>query len=157
MKSMTLPVRNFSLFLIAAVLVLAGCDKKKDVNPSQADLYGKVARPTWTAVENPDMTTSMTAVVAVKTLSEVVINDTTVSEKDLLAAFSGEKCVSVAQYDKGLFFLYIPGMEGEITLRYFSAHYTNLFEAKDAFRFVNDTQKGTPAEPFVPALKMVEE
>ena len=75
---------------------------------------------------------------------------------DLLAAFSGETCLGVAQPQDGLFFLYIAapvtGNPSSVTLRYYCAHYKNLFEAKDAFRFINDDHLGTIAEPFIPAF-----
>jgi hypothetical protein len=75
---------------------------------------------------------------------------------DLLAAFSGETCLGVAQPQDGLFFLYIAapvtGNSSSVTLRYYCAHYKNLFEAKDAFRFINDDHLGTIAEPFKPAF-----
>ena len=45
--------------------------------------------------------------------------------------------------------------EGAITLRYYSAHYKNLFEAKDAFVFRNDGRLGTIDEPYVPAFVVV--
>ena len=150
MKSIVLTAKSFSLLLIAALLLFAGCDNKNNPNPQ--NLYGNAARPTWQVVENPDMTASMTAVIQVKTLCDQAINDTVVGEKDVLAAFAGETCIGIAKYSEGLFFLYITGTEGNVSLRYYSAHYTNLFEAKDAFPFVNDTQKGTPDSPYLPSL-----
>ena len=41
-------------------------------------------------------------------------------------------------------------MEGDVTLRYYSTHYKNLFVAADAFTFKNDDRLGTVAEPFIP-------
>lgn len=43
-----------------------------------------------------------------------------------------------------------------VTLRYYSAFYKNLFEAKDAFPFKNDDILGTIADPYIPALVVVE-
>ena len=116
-----------------------------------------VERPTWTAVEVPDMTSSMTAVIAVQKLAGVTVPDSVVTDNDLLAAFSGETCLGIAQLQDGLFFLYItapPSVSAAVSLRYWSAHYTNLFIAADAFPFVNDTQQGTVAAPFVPAFEL---
>ena len=72
-----------------------------------------------------------------------------------LAAFIGDNCVGVASPKEGLFFLYIAGTEGTVTLRYYSAHYKNLFEAKDVFAFKNDDHLGTVAEPFTPTFVVV--
>ena len=154
MKNILSPVRNFSMLLIASALFFAACDKKDDPTPEK-NLYGDIARPTWTAPANPDPNTSMTAVIAVQKLEGVTIPDSVVSANDVLAAFSGETCLGIAQLQEGLFFMYIcgPTTNSEaITLRYWSAHYKNLFEAKDAFPFVNDTQQGTPDTPFIPAF-----
>ncbi|MBQ7530793.1 MAG: hypothetical protein IJT12_03735 [Paludibacteraceae bacterium] len=70
----------------------------------------------------------------------------------MLAAFNSrsESCLGVASPKEGLFFLYIAGTEGAVTIRYYSAQYKNLFEAKDAFAFQNDAHLGTVAEPFIP-------
>ena len=167
MKNMMLPVRNFSMLLLAAALCFASCDDKNKPTPTptEQDLNGNAARPTWTAAENPDMTASMTAVIAVQQLNGVAIPDSCVGGNDVLAAFSGETCLGIAQYNEEahLFFLYIAGPttndQGQtthVTLRYWSAHYTNLFELKDAFRFANDTQLGSPAEPYIPAFVKAE-
>lgn len=163
MKIMTSPVRNFSMLLLAAVLCFASCDDKNKPTPTptEQDLYGNAARPTWTAIEVPDMTASMTAVIAVQKLNGVALSDTAVGNQDLLAAFSGETCLGVAQYNEEtkLFFLFIAGLTDNtnaVTLRYWSAHYTNLFVAKDAFTFQNDAHLGTTAEPYVPAFVKVE-
>ena len=47
------------------------------------------------------------------------------------------------------------GTDGAVTLRYYSAHYKNLFEAKDAFVFRNDDHLGTVAAPYAPAFVVV--
>ena len=163
MKNMMLPVRSFSLLLLAAVLCFASCDDKNKPTPTptEQDLYGNAARPTWTAIEVPDMTASMTAVIKVQKLEGIIVNDSIGNKDDLIAAFSGETCLGVAQYNEEtkLFFLFIAGLTDNtnaVTLRYFSAHYKNLFEAKDAFRFANDTQLGSPAEPYIPAFVKAE-
>ena len=145
----------FICMLAVVVICFAGC--KKDTNAPET-FNGNVARPTWTAPEVSDMSSSMTAVVKVdlkaqypETAADFVLDD-----NDLLAAFSGETCLGTAQPQEGLFFLYIAapvtGNPSSVTLRYYSAHYKNLFEAVNAFPFVNDTQQGTPDIPFIPAF-----
>ena len=145
----------------ALLLLAAGCKEKNQPE----SFVGKVERPTWTAPSDYDYTSSMTAVVKVdlkaqypETASDFVLDD-----NDLIAAFSGETCLGVASPNDGLFFLYIAypsslqrGDGGRlVTLRYYSAHYKNLFEAKDAFPFVNDDHLGTIAEPLAPAFVVV--
>jgi len=162
MKNMMLPVKNsnrlFIAGLIALAVLFAACDKKDEPTPEK-NLYGDIARPAWTAPVNPDPNVSMTAVIAVQKLAGVNIPDSVVSANDVLAAFSGETCLGIAKYEEGLFFLYIAspvtGNPSSVTLRYYSAHYTNLFEAKDAFRFINDDHLGTVAEPLIPQLVVV--
>ena len=165
MKNMMLPVRSFNrrkLGLYSVLCILSGltvlfaaCDKKNEPAPEQ-DLHGNAARPAWTVPANPDPSISMTAVIAVQKLEGITLPDSVVSANDVLAAFSGETCLGIAKYEEGLFFLYIAspvtGNPSSVTLRYYSAHYKNLFEAKDAFRFINDDHLGTIAEPFKPAF-----
>ena len=152
MKNMTLQAKSCSILLCALLLFAAGC---KDKNAPES-LNGNVARPTWTAIEVPDMTSSMTAVIKVANLNGQIVNDSIVNEDDLLAAFSGETCLGTAQPQDGLFYLFVAGINNDpVTLRYYSAHYKNLFEAKDAFPFVNDDHLGTVAEPFIPTFVVV--
>ena len=162
MKNILLTARSFKLFVVLCTLFLCtfvACDKKDEPTPEKM-LYGDVARPAWTAPANPDPTASMTAIIAVRTLAGVTIPDSCVGANDMLATFSGETCLGIAKkYEDSLFFLYIAQptansqeLTANVTLRYWSAHYTNLFEAPDAFPFVNDTQQGTPENPFIPAF-----
>ena len=145
----------FICMLAVVVICFAGC--KKDTNAPET-FNGNVARPTWTAPGVSDITSSMTAVIKVDLKAQYpeTAADWQPSVNDLLAAFSGETCLGVAQPQDGLFFLYIAapvtGNPSSVTLRYYSAHYKNLFEAVNAFPFVNDTQQGTVAEPFKPAF-----
>ena len=132
-----------------SLCTLVGC--KKD---EPETFISDQARPVWTAPEAGDMTSSMTAVVKVDLKAQYPekASDWQLNDNDLLAAFNGETCLGVASPKEGLFFLYIAGTEGAVTLRYYSAHYKNFFEAKDAFTFANDAHLGTVAEPFVPTL-----
>lgn len=148
MKNMMLPAKSCSIILCALLLLAAGCKKEEPVDP-QKQLYGDVARPTWTVSEDYDYTSSMTAVIKIETLNDQIVNDQMVNDSDVLAAFIGDECRGIATYDSGLFYLYIAGPGESVTLRYWSAHYKNLFAA-EPIPFVNDTQLGSTAEPYKP-------
>ena len=136
-----------TLATCALLLLAAGCKPKEEPVDPQKALYGNVPRPEWVAPEDYDYTSSMTAVISMDSL--------VTSSEDVLAAFIGDECRGIATYDSGLFYLYIAGPGETVTLRYWSAQYTNLFEAKDAFPFVNDNNQGSYNTPFVPNLTMV--
>ena len=155
MKNMMLPARSFSMLLLAAALCFAAC--KKDKNEPET-FNGDVARPTWTAIEVPDMSSSMTAVIKVDLKAQYPTQaaDFVLDDNDLLAAFSCDLCLGTATPQDGLFYLFVAGINDDpVTLRYYSAHYKNLFEAKDAFRFINDDHLGTIAEPLIPQFVVV--
>ena len=141
--------------LAVSALALTSCEKNEF-----STLYGKVDKPAWTAPENPDLATSMTAVIKVLTLEDKVVADSLVTASDVLAAFIDEQCCGIASYEDGLFYLYITepsslqGGDKQVSLRFWSAEFTNLFEVRDAFPFVNDTQVGTIADPYLPLLKI---
>ncbi len=152
MKNMMLQVRNCKLILLCTMLLLAvGCKKE---NNDPLTLQGNKPRPTWLVSDSLDMLSSMTVVVQVTSLEGQAVDDKVVGESDMLAAFVGEECVGVAEYKKGLFFLYLSMQEGEVTLRYYSAHFSNLFEAEKAFVYRNDSFLGTVAKPFTPQWKL---
>ena len=141
--------------LAVVALCFAGCKDKKN---EPETLNGNVARPTWTAPTKYDYSSSMTAIVKVDLKAQYpdMAADFVLQSKDLLAAFAGGKCVGVgSQLENGLFNLMIVDAEGAVTLRYYSAHYNNLFEAKDAFVFRNDGRLGTIDKPYVPAFVVV--
>ena len=122
-------------------------------------LFGNTEKPSWSAPANYDMTSSMTAVVKVD-LSANYPSATTqyqLSTEDILAAFSGDDCLSIAHpismgegQGEG-FFLYIcaPTQGKNVTLRYYSSVLKNIFVA-EPFAFVNDTQLGSVAKPYMP-------
>ena len=138
----------------ALMLIVSGCksDPQKDpTNPVAPDtpvdppaptetLKGDIARPTWMAPSDYDYTSSMTAVLKVDLLAAYpeLAKDFVLQDKDLLAAFIGDKCLGVASPTDGLFYMYIVGSEGSVTLQYWSAFYSNTFVAKNAFDFQND-------------------
>ena len=148
MKNMMSLVRNCKLLLLSILLLsVAGC--KKDVNEPQT-IHGNQPRPSWVVTDESNLQSSMTAIIKVTTLNGQAIEDTMVGADDLLAAFIGENCVGIAEYKDGLFYLYLSAEEGNVTLRYYSAYYTNLFEVKDAFVYRNNASIGTVSEPYCP-------
>ena len=168
MRNMTLPAKSFSrsklslcavlCILSAAAVFFTGCKSGNEPESFNSD----VARPTWTAIEVPDMTSSMTAVVKVDLKAQYPDKaaDFVLNDNDLLAAFSGELCLGTASPQDGLFYLFVAGINDQahitndqfVSIRYYSAHYRNIFEARDAFPFRNDTHIGTVAEPFIPTF-----
>ena len=148
MKNMMSLVRNCKLLLLSILLLsVAGC--KKDVNEPQT-IHGNQPRPSWVVTDESNLQSSVTATIKVTTLNGQAIDDTMVGADDLLAAFIGEECVGIAEYKDGLFYLYLSAEEGNVTLRYYSAYYTNLFEVKDAFVYRNNASIGTVSEPYCP-------
>lgn len=151
----------FALCSLSMVMLLLFSGCKKDQEQGPETFVSDKARPVWTAPEKSDMTSSMTAVVKVDLKAQYpnITADFALNENDLLGAFAGEQCLGVAQLQEGYFFIYINGPEAaassQVTLRYYSAQYKNLFEAKDAFPFRNDDILGTIAEPFIPSLVVV--
>ena len=148
MKNMMSLVRNCKLLLLSILLLsVAGC--KKGVNEPQT-IHGNQPRPSWVVTDESNLQSSVTATIKVTTLNGQAIDDTMVGADDLLAAFIGEECVGIAEYKEGLFYLYLSAEEGTVTLRYYSAYYTNLFEVKDAFVYRNNASIGTVSEPYCP-------
>ena len=156
-----------TLATCALLLFAAGC-KKDEPTPTPETFNSNVSAPTWAAPEDYDMTSSMTAVIKVDLAAQYpdIAKDFVLNDNDLLAAFSGETCLGVAVPDDGLFFLYIAGLSSDsdsglssvseaVTLRYYSAHYKNLFEAKDAFPYVSDSNQGNADTPFIPTFVVV--
>ena len=148
------------IFVFCSLLLFAaGC---KDKNAPES-FNGNVARPTWTAPEVSDMSSSMTAVVKVdlKALYPETAADWQRLDNDLLAAFAGETCLGIGAWkeEAGAYWLYIAapvtGNPSSVTLRYYSAHYKNLFIAADAFPFRNDDHLGTVAQPLTPKFTVV--
>jgi len=146
------------LTLVVATIALSGCKDNKAEN-----LNRNIARPTWTAVDDYDYTSSMTAIIRVNLKEQYPVGaaDFTLEENDLLAAFMGETCVGTATLQDGLFFLFITGPSSQsekanVTLRYYSAKYSNIFVATDAFDFVNDDSKGTVNAPLEPVFRVEE-
>ena len=114
------------------------------------------------------MTSSMTAVVKIDLKAQYPdkASDWSLTDQDLLAAFDNAgNCLGVAEQVEGLFFLYIaqPADYNNqivnsqiVNLRYYSAHYKNIFEQKNAFTFQNDGIQGSVSKPYLPTLVLVE-
>ena len=162
MKNIMLPAKSCSIILCSLLLLAAGC-KKDEPTPTPETFNSNVSAPTWAAPEDYDMTSSMTAVIKVDLAAQYpdIAKDFVLNDNDLLAAFSGETCLGVAVPDDGLFFLFVAqpmanspvgSAIGNITLRYYSTYYKNLFEAKDAFPYVSDSNQGSADTPFLPAF-----
>jgi hypothetical protein len=143
---------------VIALMLMTSCEN--------GSLNGNVERPSWAPAASTDMTSSMTAVVKVDLEAQYPgkAKEFVLDKNDLVAAFSGETCLGVASPNDGLFFLYIAGPTGpvlderqttNITLRYYSTFYKNLFEAVDVFPFVNDDNKGTADTPLIPPFVVV--
>lgn len=152
--------KTLILALCSMALIIAGCEKKTEPTPA-GTLKGDVSQPTWTSPEKHDYTSSMTVIAKVdlKANFSELAKDWELKENDLLGAFIGETCCGVGVLKDGLYYLYVAVPSGEqlaenpqVTLRYYSNFYTNLFEQKDAFPFVNDDRKGTASTPFVPTF-----
>ena len=140
---------------ISMLILFSGCKDDKQQQPPS--FVSNVDKPVWSAPQATNMTSSMTAVVKVdlETQYPKVAADFLLDDNDLLGAFAGEQCLGVASLVDGYFFIYINEPEEEnsfVTLRYYSAHYRNIFEAEDVFPFRNDDHVGTVAEPFIPAF-----
>lgn len=146
----------FILATCGLLLLAAGCKNGDDKGQEPKTLSANVAAPTWTAPTEYDYTSSMTAVIRVDLSKQhpTAAAGFSLNEGDQLAAFAGNDCLGVAQHESGLFYLYVvaPANGEAVTLRYYSANYKNLFEAKDAFSFANDAHLGTVAEPLVPTF-----
>ena len=112
----------------ALLLLAAGCNDKN----KPETITGNVAAPAWTAPEKYDMTSSMTAIIrvdlAVNYPDQVAKAQWQVAEGDVLAAFSGETCLGVAELVDGLYYLYItaPSEGTNVKLKYYSAALKNI-------------------------------
>ena len=158
MKKYALILAAFALLFIAP-----GCKNEQNdpENPTQPDrptpvetIKGNVDKPSWTVPTDYDYTSSMTAVVKVDLTIKYPdsAKDFALTDNDLLAAFIGDQCLGVSSPNDGLFYLYIVGAEGAVTLRYWSAQYTNIFEVTNAFDFHNNDNLGTVAQPLTPTF-----
>lgn len=160
----------YTLFIFCLSLFAMSCGSDDKSVPAgtiqQENIVGNAAQPNWALPADIDMTSSMTAVVNVDlllTYPEQVADfcsktgdDQIVNETDILAAFSGEMCVGVAQFIDGLFFLYVtrPLVPQPLTFRYYSAKLHNIFMAENVCDFEPDATKGAVSAPLTPAFRL---
>ena len=147
----------FALYSLSMLMLMLFSGCKKDAEQAPETFVSNKARPVWTAPEKSDMTSSMTAVVKVDLRAQYpnIAADFVLNENDLLAAFIGETCIGVKAPQDGIFYLYMSDSEGMVTLRYYSTHYKNIFEQKDAFPYKSDDNLGTYDNPFIPSLVVI--
>jgi hypothetical protein len=82
----------------------------------------------------------------------------TLSPEDLLAAFSGDECLGVAEKKDSLFFLYVCSPTAatddqatlSLTIRYYRASLRNVFRSINPIIYINDGQSGTVDNPYKP-------
>jgi len=156
----------FLCLLCGALLLATGCKKNEEPQPDPQPqpqptqtLNGNVDKPKWDYVKKDDKTSSMLAIVKVdllKTYPEIA-KDYVLKDEDIMAAFIGETCIDVQSPKNGSFYMFMilptdyNGDDKNVTLRYWSAHYKNTFEAADVFQFENDVTVGA-SEPFTPSF-----
>ncbi|MBO7545153.1 MAG: hypothetical protein J6T19_00375 [Paludibacteraceae bacterium] len=147
-------------FFAVVLLVTASC-KPGPNPPTPENLSGNVSAPAWTNPAEYDYSSSMTSVIKVDLLSSYpeAAKDWVLSPNDRLAAFMGDVCCGVIEPTDDLFFLYITEPEGatdtQVSLRYYSAFYKNLFEVKNAFVFQNDSHQGSVTNPLTPTFTVI--
>ena len=140
----SLRVKNFSMMVLGAVLIMAaGCKPQAPVNPFVDP--GNTPDPQWVVTVENDLTASMTAIVKVSFANQ----------PGALAAFIGNECCGIAEFkaDYGLYWLYIsPNAESsdEVQLRFYSPELKRIFEANSTFPFSNYTHLGTLSDPLTP-------
>ena len=171
MKNMMLLAKNcrkikLNLYAVICILALVTVFTACTEEVTPPTLNGDIPQPDWTVPADYDYTSSMTAVINVSLLEQYpsMAADWQLNDSDRVAAFAGSHCLGVAAPQEGLFYLYIAAPLSEasplsnnqsLTLRYYSAHFKNLFEAKDVFSFKNDDHLGTVAEPLTPTFTVV--
>ena len=163
-----------SLAACGLLLAFSACKSDDDTIPqpsgTQETLVSNKEKPAWQDPTDQDMPVSMTAIIRVNlsisypqqmaAISESSAGGQIPGPNDLLAAFSGETCLGVAQYIDGLYFLYIANPPKEanqaIDIRYYSATLKNIFVAKKAFTFIADECKGSVSAPLEPSFLKIE-
>jgi len=145
--------RALGITLLMLTFFFTSCKKSDSDSPSA--FMADVSRPTWTAITDYDMPSSMNIIAAVDLKQQFpsLAADWQLTDNDLLAAFIGDQCCEVAKPHNSLFYLYITLpmsqiSENKITLRYWSAYYKNVFTGAETIYFVNDDILGTIDEPY---------
>lgn len=116
--------------------------------PSWSAEIGRKAdsAPTWVPVSDESLTSSMTITAGLSDNFTAI----TVTEDDMLAAFSGQTCLGVATpmftYSKPRFYLYVlPPTDSKkmVTLAYYNAKSNKLYYWVDAIHFENNKTVGS--------------
>lgn len=144
-------ILTLGITLISVLLFLASCGKEEGGNNVEPDpMFGNITDPAWSISADYDYTTSMTAVIGVDLQGRDSL--WTIDTADRVAAFVGDECVGLANPSGPLFFLFIvpPQHDGDdITLRYYSSYYHNIFRSDTVFSFCNGSQQGTVNNPLL--------
>lgn len=144
-------ILTLGITMISVLLFLASCGKEEGGNNVEPDpMFGNITDPAWSVSADYDYTTSMTAVISVDLQGRDSL--WTIDSADRVAAFVGDECVGLANPSGSLFFLFIvPPQHGgdDITLRYYSYYYRNIFRSDTVFSFSNGSQQGTVSNPFL--------
>ena len=149
--------KKMYLFALCALsfITLFGC-KNKDKEPVSRSVTGNVTNVDWTAPEDHDPASSMTAVIAVDmftlyTGEQLFAANYELTADDVVAAFAGNECVGTAEQINGLFFLFIcaPAADEQIAIRYYSSRLKHIY-VSELIPFRNDTRLGTVSEPYTP-------
>ena len=144
---------TFFIILCSGLVVLTNCNKTND---EPQTLRNSIETPSWTVDTDYDYASSMTIIVKVDLKSQFpsLASDFVLSDNDLVAAFSDDRCLGIATPDEGLFYLYITEPKAiantTLSLKYWSSYYKNVFEAQNTIEFINDAKIGSVLAPFVP-------
>jgi hypothetical protein len=139
----------------AAMLLATGC---KDEKNQAESIIGNVSKPTWVAPESYDMSSSMTAIVAIDltsvyTAEQLAAVNYQRSSDDLLAAFAGETCLGVGKWldEASAYWLFIAAPENAsaITIKHYSASLKHVF-VSESIPYSNGANLGTVDVPYRP-------
>ena len=155
-----------TLYFVSLSFFMSSCKgKEQSVDPSDpknAAIAGNVAKPEWKGPSSYDLSSSMTIVAQVDLspyyAAQLDTAKYTLSPDDLLAAFSGDECLGVAEKKDSLFFLYVCSPTAatddqatlSLTIRYYSASLRNVFRSINPIIYINDGQSGTVDNPHKP-------
>lgn len=122
--------------------MLSSC--KKD------DEYTKYDAPQW-AVTYDEFESSMTGVITVPGNIASYVDSL-----DIVAAFIGEECRGIAEYNSGYFYINIVGASDEaglVTFKYYSSKNRYLYAEENLMSFTADKVFGTSDNPYILTLK----
>ena len=149
---MMLQARNCKVFVLCSLFLaaLVSCKGKEEpVDPYVTP--GTTENPNWVLSGDNNITISMTAIIKVSFAKS----------EGSLAAFIGNECCGIANYDAdlGLYWLYIspateegddPSPMTNVQLKFYSPDLKRIFVATSTFPFGIDAQLGSITEPYTP-------